>query len=63
MKNLKRFDVVQVQLYDARIIQGTIVSIEDTVGGPKVRVLSGDLLARIDPAQILRKVSSSPRRM
>jgi len=44
---------VRVQLFDGRIVIGTVLAVVDTVAGRKVRVKSGDRIVTVDAEQVI----------
>ena len=44
---------VRVQLFDGRIIIGTVLAVLDTVAGHKVRIKSGESVMTVDAEQVI----------
>ena len=50
------FVKVHVRLYDGRVVVGKVCSVEETVAGTKVRIVSGDCLLTVNADQIVAVV-------
>jgi len=44
---------VRVQLFDGRIVIGTVLAVVDTVAGRKVRIKSGESVMTVDAEQVI----------
>jgi hypothetical protein len=51
---MKIGDKIIVKLFNGRVVSGAVRRIEPTVSGPKIRILSGQLLLNVTKSQIVK---------